>query len=201
MVALKVDALELHDGHRPEFGAHRKSRIIGQRGRKIGCRRQNLVQFSHFDPQQVIDLRDLARRHGVMLQKGVDIEPIAHLARDASRRGMGLLEVSHLLQLRHFVSDSCGGAPELSRLEDRFGPDRFSAFDMCIDHRFEYLLFPLAQFLRFQHRPLLPSLFRHFSTLNIRVLIYGINLPLFQRFVKGFCKFSYELFVNISSEC
>ena len=108
MVALKVDALKLRNRHRSEFGAHRKARVIGQRGGKVGCRRQNLIQLPHFDPQQVIDLRDLARRHGVMLQQGVDVEPISQFARDASSRGMGLFEVSHFLQFRHLVPDGCG---------------------------------------------------------------------------------------------
>ena len=41
------------------------------------------------------------------LHHGIDIKAIALVGRNPARRSMGLKDITHLLQIRHLISDRC----------------------------------------------------------------------------------------------
>ena len=125
-------------------GLDGKSCIIGKTGGHLGSLVKDAIQLRHLDLHQLVDLRDLARGHGVFLKKRIHIQPIALLAGHAPGRGVRLLQKSHAFQLGHFIADGGGGAGQQLAFGDIFGANRLAALNMRLDNGLQDLLFPFA---------------------------------------------------------
>ena len=98
--------------------------------------------------QRRIDAGLLLCRQSLAVHQLVDVQPVAPGRWNAPRRGVGLLQVAHVRQIRQLVPH--GGGADLFRHQrhDGLGAHRFSGVDVAVHHDLQYLFFSLGQFHR-----------------------------------------------------
>ena len=121
-------------------------------GGKIGGLGNQLCHFFH----QLIHALDLfldgivngfcfIHAEAVILHQLIHIQPVTRRGRDPSGAGMGLLQITHGRQVRHFVPDRGRGEIHVRQLRDRLGAHRLRSPDIKVHHTAQHLLFPLGQ--------------------------------------------------------
>ena len=132
--------------HFPGVVRHSVRRIAHQTGGHLPCSGNHLIQLLHLSAQRSVDLCLLLTGQGLALHQFVHIQAVALGRRDASRRGVGLLQIPHLHQIRQFVAH--GGRADLSGhlIYNGFGAHRLGSGNVALHHDLQYLFFPIGQF-------------------------------------------------------
>ena len=125
---------------------HGIGRIPHQTGGHLPCPRHHLVDLLHLAAQRGADLLRLLAGNGSALHQLVDVQPVALGRGHAPRRGVGLLQIAHLHQIRQLVAHG-GGADLVGHpLHNGLGADRLGRPDVLLRDDLQYLLFSIRQF-------------------------------------------------------
>ena len=71
----------------------------------------------------------------VPVHQFIDVDAISLRGGNAAGRSVRLLEIAHVLQLRHLISDGRGGKPQSVILSNRLRADRLSRLNIIVNYR------------------------------------------------------------------
>ena len=117
--------------------AHRRriGRVADKGGHHLARLGDDAVQLPHFSAQGLVDLGGLLIGHAPPLHQLVDVQPVPLGGRHPARRGVGLLQVAQLRQVRQFVADGGGADGPAHGLGDEFGAHRLGGVNVPLgDH-------------------------------------------------------------------
>ena len=99
---------------------HRVGGVADNGGRRLTGLGDDGVQLPHLAAQGRVDLGRLLVGHAAPLHQLVDVQPVAPGGGDPARRGVGLLQVAQLHQVRQLVADGGGAETAAHGLGDEF---------------------------------------------------------------------------------
>ena len=118
------------------------------RGYGLACLRDDTVQFLHLQLERLVDALRFVNGELLALHQLVDVQAIASGGRDPAGRGMGLLQIAQLHQIRQLVADGGGGDLRAHLGGDGLGANRLRGADVVLDHDLQYLFLSACQFHR-----------------------------------------------------
>ena len=104
------------------------------------------VQLPHPAPQGLTDGGGLLVGDGAALHQLVDVQPVALGRGNPARRGVGLLQVAQLREVRQLVADSGGAEVPAHGLSNELGAHRFGGVNVPLGDHLQYLLLSGGQF-------------------------------------------------------
>ena len=134
------------DGQAAAAGGSGDCRKVRGLRYKPGHLLHHFVHTLHFFFNGVVDGFGFVDTQAVVHHQFIHIQPVACGGGNPSGAGMGLLQITHGGQLRHFVADGCGGVLHVGKLGDGLGAHRLGGADIKVDYGSQDLLFPFAQF-------------------------------------------------------
>ena len=127
-------------------GGHGDGGKIGGLGHQGSDLFHHFVHPLHFVLDGGVDGPCFVHAQPVIAHKLIHIQPVACGGRDASGAGVGLLQIAHGGQVRHFVADGGRRIIHIRQSGDGFGTYGLGGADIEIDNASQNLLFSVCQF-------------------------------------------------------
>ncbi len=106
--------------------------LVGEPREEPGAHVHDLVELAG-SGDLLVDRATLVLGQPAGLHQVIDVEAVAAVGRDAPGRGVRLMEVAEVLEIRHHVPEGRGRELEGARLRERTGTDRLAARDVDPD--------------------------------------------------------------------
>ncbi len=208
---IQVNTVETTDHCIMGMRQHRKRRIIGQQRYHFTGIFQQPIQLRLFFTLEPIQFVQFSVCNRILVHQLIDVKFVSFWRRNSSGRCVRLIEIAHLCQISHFITNGSTRKSNLLILRQIFdltgSPVLIYASTIALRIcRFRGLSVP--SFFRMPHTSFPLHVMRHairsrkrfqrnqFSTLHITVLICKYSVPVSANIIKTYLITFNELFVN-----